>query len=90
VDFVTDRREIPEWANMDAIDDNFGVHVDSASPQTATDGGQTQMFTRHTAEDSHGESYEFVRCEKCGRECAPPRRDRLAHTEDCPVRGDSR
>jgi uncharacterized OB-fold protein len=49
-----------------------------------------QSYSRHIARDSHGDRYEYVKCNHCGRECSPPRRDRLTHTDDCPVRGDDR
>jgi hypothetical protein len=93
VAFASGRCEIPEWVDGSAVDDNLGALVDdvtaatteASAPVAATDGGAE--FTYHNEQASGA---EFVRCESCGRECVPPRRDRLTHTDDCPVRGDDR
>ncbi|MBX0297202.1 hypothetical protein [Haloarcula nitratireducens] len=49
VEFVIGERPIPEWANQDALDDQFGLHVDADPTRAVPDGGVTQA----TADSGH-------------------------------------
>jgi len=94
VAFATGEREIPSWADPDAVDDQLGEHVSGQSRQAATDGGQvveaeTETYTYHTEPRKVGGA-KYVRCEHCGHECIPADPDRILHAEGCPERGDGR
>ena len=45
VAFAIGERPIPEWANQDALDDQFGLHVDADPTRAVPDGGVAQATT---------------------------------------------
>ncbi|WP_209309583.1 SWIM zinc finger family protein [Haloarcula amylovorans] len=54
VAFVIGERPIPEWANQDALDDQFGLHVDANSTRAVPDGGVAQVTADNSSVTQSG------------------------------------